>query len=226
MLPLKTLKCPCCNGILHIPMGLKYIEKCDKKCDIFELDFLNFTIIKTIFKYIQIYSIYHELTDIDLHIIDCVATNFNLEIFKNYLKNNNFVNNNNEHVKKLFSELFFENVELFYGERKFLVFNKNFFKHTCLIDNIKIYSILIYLRHKTNIYGKLLTFDDVFIKIIQQYFITNNIPINKYRKCNINSPYSHVTELLFHLNLNVSENFRLLKKKKRKNRKSKLMVSK
>lgn len=221
MLPIKTIKCPCCSDILHVPTKLPFIEKCDD----FELDYLNFTIIETIFKYIQIYSVHHDLTDIDLHIIDCVANNFNLKEFKKYLKDKNFVNNNNEHVKKLFSELFFEDFCLFYGERKFLNFHKKFFKYTCLKDNIKIYSILIYLRHKTNIYGKLLTFDDSYIKITQEYFFTNNIPIKKYRKCNINNPYFHVAELLFHLNLNVSENFNILKKR-RKIKRNKLMLSK
>lgn len=211
MLPLEKVKCPCCIDIIHIPIELIYTKN---KCQNLVMNFLNFTIINTIFKYIQIYSIYHELSDFDLHVIDFVAVNFNLEEFKNYLKNVNFVKNDNLHLKKMFDELFNGHFDLFHGEKQFLPFKKNFFKSTCIKDNIKIYSILIYIRYKTYISNELLIFDKIYIKIIEKYFNTNNIRINKLRKLNKSDPYSHVGKLLYFLNLNVTENYRLNKKKK------------
>lgn len=226
-LPQRKIKCPCCNDNILIPYELIYNEEIEKKINI-----NNFFKLFAVFTYIQIYCTYealsfYEMSDLELSFIAYMAHEFNFKEIKTYLQIINYEYKKEKNIlNNLFQELLSPTPELnlFFIEKKHIKFHKNFLEKTCIKDNIKIYSILIFIRHKTVHQKKLLTFDQHFIKCMESYFLKTKIPMEKYRNSDHGSSFYHVGKLITLLNLNYFKNNRIKKKKKHHNSEKKTIM--
>ena len=203
MLPLYEEKCSCCDQINLIPISLTYSKDISNY-----MNFETFMKLNSIFKYIQIYSVDYDLTKYDLCFIAYIAEKFNLKSFKKYLESIKYVFYGIEIIEDLYIELFSDSCESINRKINSYKIKKNFNEKTCIKDNLKIFSILIFIKHKFDYLKKKSKFDRCFIKVIKKYFEKAKLPCNKLKKLDLDNPFYRIGELLFYLNLNVTRNFK------------------
>ena len=203
MLPLYEEKCPCCDQMNLIPISLTYSKDISNYMNIETFMKLN-----SIFKYIQIYSVDYDLTKYDLCFIAYIAHKFNLKSFKKYLESIKYVFYGIEIIEDLYIELFSDSCESINRKINSYKIKKNFNEKTCIKDNLKIFSILIFIKHKFNYLKKKSKFDKCYTKVIKRYFEKARLPCKKLKKLDLDNPFYRIGELLFYLNLNVTRNFK------------------
>lgn len=203
MLPLFQGKCPCCDEIILSPISLIYSDEISEN-----MSFNTFMKINSIFIYIQIYSLDYDLSDYDLCFIAYVSYKFDLINFKKYLESINYIFFDNELIGELYIELFSNHSEQFIEEVNSNKFKLNFFEKTCIKDNFKIFSILMFIRHKLNYLGEISKFDKCYTKVIKKYFRKAKLSLKKLKNLDINNSFYRIGEILFFLNLNVTRNFK------------------
>ena len=185
------------------PISLIYSDEISEN-----MSFNTFIKLNSIFIYIQIYSLEYDLSEFELCFIAYIANKFKLDNFKKHLEIIDFNFTGTELIGELYIELFSDHSEQFIKEVNSNKFIVNFFEKTCIKDNLKIFSILMFIRHKLNYLGEISKFDKCYTKVIKKYFKKAKLSLKKLKNLDVNNPFYRISEILFFLNLNVTRNFK------------------